>query len=88
MSEVETPILVNESPVPDQLWVLIRDVMKITGGYLVGKGWLDAETFATISGLVLIVGPMVWAQLKARSNAKKLTTLATVAPDSIAQVKA
>lgn len=84
---VETPIVVDPNPVPAQTWVAIRDVLKILGGILVTRGVLDAAQLETVIGVVLILGPVIWAQLKARKTVARLTVLAEAAPNSVGQVK-
>jgi hypothetical protein len=83
----DTPIVVNPNPVPQQVWVAIRDVLKVVGGVLVAKGTLDAATLETLLGAFLIIAPMVWAQVRTRNNTAKLTTLADAAPNRVAVVK-
>jgi hypothetical protein len=83
----DTPIVVNPNPVPQQAWVAIRDVLKVLGGYLVGRGLLDAQTLEILLGAFLVIGPMVWAQLRTRRQTAQLTVVADAAPNRVAVVK-
>lgn len=87
MTTPDTPIVVNPNPVPQQAWVAIRDVLKVAGGVLVAKGALDDATLEILLGAFLVIGPMVWAQVRARRQTAQFTTLADVAPNRVAVVK-
>lgn len=84
---VDTPIVVNPNPVPQQVWTAIRDVLKVAGGVLVAKGALDSATLEILLGAFLVIGPVIWAQLKVRSNTSKLTVLADAAPNRVGVVQ-
>jgi hypothetical protein len=45
----------------DQVTGLIRAILTAIGGFVIGKGWLNAETFTWISGGVLTIGGAVWS---------------------------
>lgn len=87
MNTPDTPIVVNPNPAPQQVWVAIRDVLKVVGGVLVAKGSLDSATLEILLGAFLIIGPMVWAQVRTRQTTAKLTVLADAAPNRVAVVK-
>lgn len=81
-----TPIMVNPSPGPDQLASAVRSLLIAVGAYGAGKGWFDASLWAALVPVLMIVGPVVWAQLKVRSSKAKMVTVAEAAPDQVAQV--
>lgn len=88
MSDPATPIVVNPNPVPAQVWIAVRDVLKIGGGLLVARGVVSDAELETILGALLIIGPVVWSQIRARRDREKLTVVAEAAPNSVAVVKA
>lgn len=83
----ETPIVVNPNPVPSQVWIAIRDVLKIGGGLLVARGLVSDGQLETLLGAVLVLGPVIWSQIRARADRAKLTVLAEAAPNTVGQVK-
>lgn len=94
----QQPIMVDASPVPAQVIAGVRQVLlglsavaTAFGASRLGTGLSTASLAATmiatgLSGAVTIA-MFVWGQLHTRSAAKKLATVAEVAPDEIAQVK-
>lgn len=81
------PVEVPASPAADQLTSAFRAVLMALGGWAVGKGWLTEELATALATVILLVWPLVWSQLKARSTHAKLVTVASAAPDSVAVVK-
>ena len=67
--------------------VAIRDVLKVLGGILVTRGIVDVAKLETVINVVLILGTVMSAQLKARKTVARLTVLAKAAPNSLGQVK-
>ncbi len=50
---------------PDIIGGIVRAVLAAAGGYLVGKGTIDAETWATVSGAFMtlaVTGWSIWAK--------------------------
>ncbi len=45
----------------DQLLGILRAILGAVGGFVLGKGWFNAETWAWITGGILTVGPAVWS---------------------------
>lgn len=70
MSNPDTPV--PASAAPDQLASALRALLIALGGYVAGKGWLDASIITAAIPVIMIVGPTIWAQLKARSMHNKL----------------
>lgn len=46
---------------PDQITGIIRALLAAVFGYITGKGWLDANTAATISGAVATILVAAWS---------------------------
>jgi uncharacterized membrane protein len=67
---------VHPSPLPDQLWALLRQVVPPVATFAIGKGWLANDTAAMLG----MVGAAVWAfvagQLKTRRRAIELAQVA------------
>lgn len=81
------PVEVPATATADQLQAAFRVLLTALGGFAVGRGWLTEELASALAGILLIVWPLVWSQLKARSSHAKLVTVANAAPDSVAVVK-
>ena len=45
----------------DQFAGIVRAIVAAVGGYLVGKGFADAETVASLAGVAATVGAAVWS---------------------------
>lgn len=52
----------------DQITGIVRAVLAAVFGYITGKGWLDANTAATISGAVLTLLVAVWSVYSNRAK--------------------
>jgi predicted MFS family arabinose efflux permease len=52
----------------DQVEGVVRAVGTAIGGYLVGKGIVDAATMTTIVGAVVILAGAVWSFISNRSG--------------------
>lgn len=53
----------------EQLLGILRAILAAGGGFLIGKGWVSAETWAWIGGGVLTVGPAIWSWITNRPGA-------------------
>ena len=78
----------------EQQLSLVRDVLKIVGMGLVGRGLVDAgawEIWTTviveIVGCALIVGPVIWGQI-AHTRASAVAVVASHAKDDLATKEA
>lgn len=80
-------IEVNSSPLPEQLWVALRQVVPPLVAYAVGRGWLADDTAAMLGALAAVLGPIVYGQVRTWNRSATLVTLANAAPDSVATVK-
>lgn len=87
MTEPTTPIVVNPSPVVSQVWIAVRDILKIGGGVLVAKGIVTDGQLETLLGAVLVLGPVIWSQYRARRDRAKEVVLAEAAPNTVGVVK-
>jgi hypothetical protein len=83
----DAPIVVPASATQDQVWTAIRDLLKIAGSALVMRGYLQDSWVEPGVGALLILGPVIWSQLKTRSNHAKLWLLARFTPDAIGQAE-
>ncbi len=57
----------------------VRAILAAVGGWLVGKGWISNQLLAEISGVAVVVLPIVWAWFKNWSSHQALRA-AIVAP--------
>jgi len=83
----DQPIQVNQSAIPEQAGAVIRTLLVAVGGYMAGKGWIDSNIAAALVPAVMVLGPMLWSQLRVLKTHGQRVTLANYAPDSVAQVK-
>ncbi len=66
------PFTAPPSAVPDQLASALRQLLVAVGAYGAGKGWFDASIAAAAVPVIMIVGPMLWSQLRVRAQVAKL----------------
>lgn len=92
------PIVVNQSPVPDQQAVALRQALLALGGAASAFGAIglstDLNRLADDAGLLMLgiggavtVGTFIWGQIKTRLSAQQKATMANALPDSIAVTK-
>jgi hypothetical protein len=84
-----SPIAVNSSPLPDQLWAAVRQIAPPAMAFAIGKGWIGNDAGILLGSVGAIVWPIVAGQIKTRERAQQLTTIAGDArtPDAVATVK-
>lgn len=87
MSTASMPITVSASATNDQVAAALRAFLIAVGGFMAGKGWIDANIATAAVPVILIAGPAIWAQLSARYFHAQRVTLANAVPDSLARVK-
>lgn len=75
MSDPET-VEAHASPLPDQLWALIRQIVPPIATFAMGKGWLDNDTAAMLGAVGIAVWAFVAGQLKTRRRALELARVA------------
>lgn len=85
----QQPIIVNDSPLPDQLWAGVRQVAPAIVAFLVGRHLIADDTVTVLSVAGGVVWPIVAGQLKTRRRAQQLATIAASpqVPDTVARVK-
>ena len=71
----EQDITVRENPALEQFTAGFRQVLLVVGGWAVGKGYLESDTVAMIGTLAVILGPLLYGQIKQWNNHKKIVTL-------------
>jgi hypothetical protein len=52
----------------EQVAGIVRAVIAAIGGYLVGKGFADAETIAAVGGAAATIAAAVWSVLAKRKG--------------------
>lgn len=50
----------------DQIGGLVRTLLGILGGFILAKGWINAETWAWIVGGVASAAPAIWSWISNR----------------------
>lgn len=53
----------------DQIGGLVRTLLGIVGGFILAKGWINAETWAWIVGGAATAVPAIWSFVKNRPAA-------------------
>ncbi len=80
-------IVIPSNPTTAQLGALIRQLLVALGTYAVAKGWLSGPIMEALIPIVMLVGAVVWAQVRVIVEHKKKVLMAEALPDSTAQVK-
>lgn len=65
----------------DQVGGLVRTLLGIVAGFIINKGWVDAETMATIIGGITALVVAVWSIYTNRPS--KIVDTATAQPKDI-----
>lgn len=86
--DASPPVVIHESPVPDQLWALLRQIVPPIVAFCVGRGIIDDNMGALILSLFAVVAPIVWGQLKTRLRAMQLANLEKRVSDNLLTTKA
>ncbi len=55
---------------------IARTILVGAGGFLVGKGWIDAETLDQIVGAIIVIGGGIWSVLQKKKAAKDIAVAA------------
>jgi hypothetical protein len=61
----------------DQIGGIIRALVSAIGGYFIGKGVIDANTVAQISGAAATIGVAVWSIFAHQTPTTQTTTTST-----------
>jgi len=82
-------ILVNASPIPDQLWAAVRQVAPAIATFAIGRGWIADDVVVLMTVVVGVVWPIVVGQMKTRKRATQLATVAASpdVPEHVAAIK-
>lgn len=89
-----TPIIVNASPATDQWQAGARQAVLVLGplaamaaqSHMLGLAdWLNVAV--TIVGPLAALASIIMGQIKTRHDSQRQTAMATILPDSIAQVR-
>lgn len=81
------PIVVKANSTSGQLMVAFRTLLASAAGWAVGKGYIDGGVAAALVNVVIILVPLMWAQMVAKQKHDVLKQLASAAPDNMAVVK-
>lgn len=87
MSEVSTPIVVNQSSLPAALQTALGQIIPAVGGLIVSAGWMTGTQWATAAGLLPIIAGAAWRIWVAYHSHEEKKTLAAAAPNSVGQVR-
>lgn len=52
----------------EQISSILRHILTFGGGFVVAKGWVDAETMTGIVGAIITIGGAVWGFLNKTSS--------------------
>lgn len=82
-------ILVNASPLPDQLWAGMRQLAPAVIAFAVGRQIIPQDAAPLLAAAGLFIWPIVAGQLKTRHFSKALARLAASpeVPDHLVQTK-
>lgn len=61
----------------EQLASLLRTILQVAGAFIVGRGWVDESTVASIGGALVTIAVTAWG-LYARRNAGLVASAAAV----------
>ncbi len=81
------PIIVNESPLPQSAFTLLRYALTAIGGLLVSQGYFDEEVLNNVIGALLIIIPTAAGVYRTVFNKKQLVIAAAAAPNDVAVVR-
>lgn len=81
------PIEIDPNSLPGQFAALARYLLSAFGGFALGRGWIDGDALALLTGLVTVAGPAAYGMWKTYQNKKLTVVLADAAPNTKAVVK-
>jgi hypothetical protein len=61
----------------DQVAALLRTIVQVAGGFVIGKGWVDEQTALAVGGAIVTIGVTIWG-LWARKNSNLVASAAAV----------
>ncbi|CAB4120775.1 hypothetical protein UFOVP5_12 [uncultured Caudovirales phage] len=80
-------IKVNASPLPEQIWVALRQAVPPVVAFAVGRGYLAGDTATMLGAVAAVLGPIVYGQVRTWKRSSDIMVLANAVPDSVATVK-
>lgn len=86
--DVTPPVVVHETPLPDQLWALLRQLIPPVVAFGVGRGIIQDDTATLLLAIGAMAGPIVIGQLKTRLRAMQLAAVEKQVSDKILTTKA
>lgn len=60
------------NPIPTYITSILRTVLGIVAGWVIGKGWFTAEQWAQVAGGLAAVGTLLWSVYSKYVAHKKL----------------
>lgn len=79
-------ITINESAVPSGAAMAGRQIMLVIGGYLMGRGYIQADTWAAIGTIATVAAPFVYGQYITWAKHRDSVEVYDAAPSSVAEV--
>lgn len=79
-------IQIPESSSGAQISSAVRDVLKIAGGILATRGYLEASQVDVLAGAVIVLAPVIWSQISVWLKHAKMVKMADHADDDVAVV--
>lgn len=83
-------IEVRKSPLVDQLWALLRQVVPPTVTFLIGRHWIPDDVASLLLAIFAGVAvPIAMGQAKTRKQSQQLSDIAASpdVPDSVVKLK-
>lgn len=81
------PIEIDPNSLPGQIAALGRYLLTAGGAFALGRGWIDGDLLAFVTGLVTVAAPTIYGMWKTHQNKKLTVVLADAAPNTKAVVK-
>lgn len=81
------PIEIDPNSLPGQIAALARYLLTAGGAFALGRGWIDGDLLAFVTGLVTVAAPTVYGMWKTHQNKKLTVVLADALPNTKAVVK-
>lgn len=79
-------ITIDESAVPSGLAAALRQILLVVGGYLIGRGYIQADTWAAIGTVATVAAPFVYGQYITWAKHRDSVEVFDAAPSSVAEV--
>jgi len=79
-------ITINESAVPAAVASAGRQIMLVVGGYLIGRGYIQADTWAAIGTIGTIAAPFAYGQYVMWVRHRENVEVYDAAPSSVSEV--